>query len=41
MGEGFDVPFDEQPRHDCLSGAGIIGKKEAQGLPEQHHLVDG
>lgn len=33
--------LDEQSCHDRLAGAGIVGKKESQGLPGQHLLIDG
>ena len=33
--------LDEQPRHDGLAGAGVIGQKEAQRLPRKHVAVDG
>jgi hypothetical protein len=33
--------LDEQPGHDGLAGAGIIGQEEAQRLARQHGLVDG
>ena len=36
-----DQLLDEQPRHDRLAGAGIVGEQEAQRLPRQHRLVDG
>ena len=36
-----DQLLDEQPRHDGLARAGIVGEQEAQRLPGQHRLVDG
>ena len=30
---------DEQPGHDRLAGAGIVGEQEAQRLPRQHGFV--
>ena len=35
-----DQFLDEQPRHDGLAGAGVVGEQEAQGLPGQHGFVD-
>ena len=38
-----NVPYaalDEQPRHDCLAGARVIGEKKAKGLTGQHGFVD-
>ena len=32
--------LDEQPRHDGLAGARVVGEQEAQGLPRQHRFVD-
>ena len=36
-----DQFLDQQPRHDGLAGAGVVGQEEAQRLPRQHRLVDG
>lgn len=33
--------LDEEPRHDRLAGAGVIGEQEAQWLTRQHRLIDG
>ena len=33
--------LDQQPRHDRLAGAGIVGEQEAQRLARQHLAVDG
>ena len=33
--------LDEQPGHDGLAGAGIVGEQEAQRLARQHLAVDG
>ena len=35
-----DELLDEEPRHDRLARAGIVGQQEAQRLPRQHRLVD-
>ena len=35
-----DQLLDEQPGHDRLAGAGIVGEQEAQRLARQHRLVD-
>ena len=35
-----DQLLDEQPRHDGLAGARVVGEQEAQGLPGQHGFVD-
>ena len=32
--------LDEEPRHDGLAGAGVIGEQEPQRLPRQHLPVD-
>ena len=37
---GGDQLLDEQPRHDGLAGARVIGEQEAKGLPGQHGFVD-
>ena len=34
-----DQLLDEQPRHDGLAGARVVGQQEAQRLPRQHGLV--
>ena len=36
-----DQLLDQQPGHDRLAGAGIVGEQEAQRLARQHRLVDG
>ena len=36
-----DQLLDEQPRHDRLARARIIGEQEPQRLARQHRLVDG
>ena len=36
-----DQLLDEQPGHDRLAGAGVVGEQEAQRLARQHRLVDG
>ena len=36
-----DQFLDEQPGHDGLAGAGIVGEQETQRLARQHGLVDG
>ena len=36
-----DQLLDQQPGHDRLAGAGVIGQEEAQRLPGQHRLVHG
>lgn len=36
-----DEFLDEQPGHDGLSRAGIVGEQEAQGLAPQHGFIDG
>ena len=33
--------LDQQPGHDRLAGAGIVGEQEAQRLARQHLAVDG
>ncbi len=33
--------LDEQPRHDRLAGARVVGEQEAQRLAREHLLVDG
>jgi nitrite reductase/ring-hydroxylating ferredoxin subunit len=33
--------LDEQPRHDGLAGARIVGEQETQRLPRQHFAVNG
>ena len=35
-----DQLLDEQPRHDGLAGARVVGEQEADGLPGQHGFVD-
>ena len=35
-----DQLLDEQPRHDRLAGARVIGEKKAKGLTGQHGFVD-
>ena len=35
-----DQLLDEQPGHDRLAGAGVVGEQEAQRLARQHRLVD-
>ena len=35
-----DQLLDEQPRHDGLAGARVVGEQEAKGLPGQHGFVD-
>ena len=35
-----DQLLDEQPRHDGLARARVIGEQEAEGLPGQHGFVD-
>ena len=36
-----DELADEEPGHDRLAGAGVIGQEEAERLARQHRLVDG
>ena len=36
-----DQFLDEQPGHDRLAGAGVVGEQKAQGLARQHGFVDG
>ena len=36
-----DQLLDQQPGHDRLAGAGVVGEQEAQRLARQHRLVDG
>ncbi len=36
-----DELLDEEPGHDGLAGAGVVGEQEAQRLARQHRLVDG
>ena len=36
-----DQLLDQQPGHDRLAGAGVVGQQEAQRLARQHRLVDG
>ena len=36
-----DQLLDQQPGHDGLAGAGIVGQQEAQRLAGQHLVVDG
>ena len=36
-----DQLLDEQPGHDRLAGARVVGEQEAQRLARQHRLVDG
>ena len=36
-----DQLLDEQPRHDRLAGAGIVGKEKPERLTRKHRLVDG
>ena len=36
-----DQLLDEQPGHDRLAGAGVVGEQEAQRLARQHLAVDG
>jgi hypothetical protein len=33
--------LDQQPGHDGLAGAGIVGEQEAQRLARQHLAVNG
>ena len=33
--------LDQQPGHDRLAGAGIVGEQEPQRLPRQHLAIDG
>ena len=33
--------LDEQPRHDCLARARIVGEQEAKRLALEHHAVHG
>jgi hypothetical protein len=33
--------LDQQSRHDCLAGAGIVGEQDAQWLARQHLAIDG
>jgi hypothetical protein len=35
-----DQLLDQEPRHDGLAGAGIVGQQKAQRLARQHRLVD-
>ena len=35
-----DQLLDEQPRHDRLAGARVVGQQETQRLARQHRLVD-
>ena len=35
-----DQLLDEQPRHDGLAGARVVGQQETQRLARQHRLVD-
>ena len=35
-----DQLLDQQPGHDRLAGAGVVGQQEAQRLARQHRLVD-
>ncbi len=35
-----DQLLDEEPGHDRLAGARVVGEQEAQGLARQHRLVD-
>ena len=35
-----DQLLDEEPGHDGLAGAGVVGQQEAQRLAGQHRLVD-
>ena len=35
-----DQLLDQQPGHDRLAGAGVVGEQEAQRLARQHRLVD-
>ena len=35
-----DQLLDQQPGHDRLAGAGVVGEQEAQRLAGQHRLVD-
>jgi hypothetical protein len=32
--------LDEKAGHDGLTGAGIVGEKEAEGLPRQHIAIN-
>ena len=36
-----DQLLDQQPGHDRLARAGVVGQQEAQRLARQHRLVDG
>lgn len=36
-----DQLLDEEPRHDRLAGARVVGQQEPQRLARQHRLVDG
>ena len=36
-----DQLLDQEPGHDRLAGAGVVGEQEAQRLARQHRLVDG
>ena len=35
-----DEFLDQQPRHNRLAGARIVGEQEAQRLPRQHRLIN-
>ena len=32
--------LDEEPRHDRLARARVVGEQESQGLAREHRLVD-
>jgi hypothetical protein len=36
-----DQLLDEEPGHDGLAGAGVVGEQEAQRLAREHRFVDG